>query len=247
MTRTFVWSHKIYLTPVFCCSLYYNLLGELLNCCTFHLQRNSSSRQKMARLVALFRTGSEIRDCFLYTKQCSNIMLDTQGCQTRFFFILEPELPDFWSLEFLHIAPHRYFRHVVFNDICYSPVKQNENKVAQIKDTVRDHFNGDFALTPICNAKLVQNERHIFMVPHYRCTLYLNGHLASCISKEICQGQRFRRHFLKNILLSNTFRDCFPLYSHWDTSQIDNMELMTIPYMVDIVAVWPEQRLDNAW
>ncbi|KAH9525483.1 hypothetical protein Btru_001523 [Bulinus truncatus] len=87
-----------------------------------------------------------------------------------------------------------------------------------------------------------------FVLPIFRCTVLLDAHVASCISSECARSRAFRRHLWQFLMRKDAFRNCVPEYEQWTQEERDAWDnYLTVPYMIDLVAVWPKQKLDYAW
>lgn len=224
----------------------------------------------MPLFLVLCRTYDSIKNFYIYTKQCSEMALDLRGGQTKLYFAFNHTLPDFWQLggaQGYYISagpisrstpnakPHIKVNHVVFQreieQLEETQLLKGEPKQERL--LAKENFNRRYSVPDMEQYAQGDNqqsevfEQHIFIVPKSRCTFYVNGHLASCLALMVHKSQKFRRHFIKNIAHFNAFHDCLPDYATWDMNLLEDVEFFAVPYMIDIVAVWPLQRLDYAW
>ncbi|KAK7483425.1 hypothetical protein BaRGS_00025365 [Batillaria attramentaria] len=159
-----------------------------------------------------------------------------------------------------HLRPHRKISHVVFHSNNSAITDGGESDFAPQTDystvdvDIEQHFNCKYVVSDIPQAThasqlsaLPVPEWQLFIVPHFACTLLVNGHLASCLAKCIYKHRRFRLKFCKRLLRARAFMDCVPRLLSWGASQFEKLDLLAVPYMIDIVAVWPEQKLDYKW
>ena len=87
-----------------------------------------------------------------------------------------------------------------------------------------------------------------FVLPTFRCTLLLDAHVASCVQCEYSRSKTFRRHLMRFLCRGEAFRNCIPDYEKWSDEDKESWEhFLLVPYLIDIVAVWPKQKIDYAW
>ncbi|RUS86349.1 hypothetical protein EGW08_005867 [Elysia chlorotica] len=87
-----------------------------------------------------------------------------------------------------------------------------------------------------------------FVLPTFRCTLLLDAHVASCVQCEYSRSKTFRRHLMRFLCRGEAFRNCIPDYQKWSDEEKESWEnFLLVPYLIDVVAVWPKQKIDYAW
>ncbi|GFS02312.1 hypothetical protein ElyMa_002861300 [Elysia marginata] len=87
-----------------------------------------------------------------------------------------------------------------------------------------------------------------FVLPTFRCTLLLDAHVASCMQCEYSRSKTFRRRLMRFLCRGDAFRYCIPDYEKWSEEEMESWEnFLLVPYLIDIVAVWPKQKIDYAW
>jgi hypothetical protein len=88
----------------------------------------------------------------------------------------------------------------------------------------------------------------LLLISRLKCTMLVNGHLASCLINTIACSKRFRRHLFNNLIKLGGF--CVPhaMPAHMANRWYERFcDYTTFDWMIDIVSVWPEQRIDYAW
>ena len=91
--------------------------------------------------------------------------------------------------------------------------------------------------------KSVRMEQWIVFRARRKCTLVVNGHLAACLSHTISRSKRFLRRLFRTLMRKNTFQQVDE-YPEWISSHCHEIDF---PWLIDIVSIWPIQRLDYAW
>ena len=87
-----------------------------------------------------------------------------------------------------------------------------------------------------------------FVLPTYRCTLLLDAHVASCVQCEYSRSKTFRRYLMRFLRRGDAFRNCIPDYEKWSDEEKESWDhFLLVPFLIDIVAVWPKQKIDYAW
>ena len=114
----------------------------------------------------------------------------------------------------------------------------DQNGVTQFADTTDNDRNGGSG----------GGQWSVRFVPITKCTLLLNGHLASCVAKSATSSQRFRRRLLKNLIQAGGMEEfSTQSFSVGSEAEVAFDLVMEVTYFIDIVAVWPEQRIDYSW
>ncbi|KAK7087170.1 uncharacterized protein [Littorina saxatilis] len=138
-------------------------------------------------------------------------------------------------------------------------VKMNEKKEREIDFKVGDscwvNDNTTFESFIPTTQTYISHVRHLtpdwqafYFTPSAQCTMLVNGHLAACMMKAVgcTQSQRFRRHLFKNLNRMKKFTKHMQVVYPALTLSQDQSEV-NVTYLIDIVSVWPEQRIDYAW
>jgi len=87
-----------------------------------------------------------------------------------------------------------------------------------------------------------------YVLPAFRSTLVVDAHVSSCISNELAHSQTFRKRFLRFIRRNGGFRSCTSEYEEWTEEEQEMWEhYLKVPYLIDIVTVWPLQKIDYSW
>ena len=164
-----------------------------------------------------------------------------------------------WVRDLREARPHRGTSDIVFlNDpeslrtsqcVSFQPspprVAREDDKCGTESEDIPDIREGPAPEFP--DREPSRGEWWVRLIPMRKCTMLLNGHLAPCIVRSAASSQRFRRHLLKNLIRIDgmvrfSSQNCS---SSWTDMQCD-MD-MEVTYFIDVVAVWPEQRLDYSW
>ena len=223
-------------------------------------------------LMVVIRTPEEIKQCLLCTRQCALVELDSGGHQIEFCLPLERSLPDFWKLDAdssrtvtKHIPlskqtnipqPHRRLRDVVFlQDMVSLQHPTSSSPQLSLCDPSTDDQAA--AKEEMCSKQITQSSD--FSVPQHDCTertgewrvrvqpilecvMLVNAHVAACISICAASSARFRRRLFKR--LRTQF--CGSVDWEWAGCKECDMEV-EVTYLLDVVAVWPQQRIDYTW
>ena len=171
-----------------------------------------------------------------------------------------------WARELSKARPHRRVSDIVFlSDAvlpesleCVSP-QPPPSDVAREDDVTQSTAKGG-SIPYSCSVPQGENPASqipegeqsveqwwVRFIPMTKCTMLLNGHLASCVVRNAASAQNFRRHLLKNLIRADGM---VPFSIESDSSMWADMQCdldMEVTYFIDVVAVWPEQRLDYPW
>ncbi|KAK6968675.1 hypothetical protein BgiMline_028560 [Biomphalaria glabrata] len=218
------------------------------------------------RLFVVFRTFDRIWTCKTYTRELAPFELDMSGGAIKLMFmvdhivsgdngkqlilqhsslfarngILEKDSVSFYC------QPHDSFFPVIIKEC----KKLQEEELPSSQGRVRRFSVPSLEVSVASPNELFEQTSDIiyFVLPICRCTVLLDAHVASCISRECSRSKTFRWRLWKYLMKHNGFRDCVHEYEQWTQEERDAWDnYMTVPYMIDVVAVWPKQKLDYAW
>ncbi|GFN99412.1 hypothetical protein PoB_002591800 [Plakobranchus ocellatus] len=231
----------------------------------------------MPCIFVTFRTFDRIWTCKTLTRQLAPFEMDMSGGPIKFLFTVDHiralEGPDSSTTIYksnTHI-PSSCVQNATEQEnmfYCLSHERLRPSIVYQDKDEYnlssgqgvsRDLVrkfslpNVDIDVKPqvqktVAVGKDGHNATIYFVLPTYRCTLLLDAHVASCMQCEYSRSKTFRRRFMRFLLRNNAFRNCIPDYEKWSQKEREYWEhYLLVPYLIDIVAVWPKQKIDYAW
>lgn len=220
----------------------------------------------------MFRTFDRIWGCKTFTRELAPFEMDMSGGPIKLMFMVDQITAASNGKEMFVVDSHLIDQNKTkpvdpVSFYChaherFSPVivKQCKQELAAISPTsgVKKGLMRRFSVPSLelnMRRKLepvhgdCQSEDVIyFVLPQFRCTILMDAHLASCVHSEYSRSLVFRRHFMHYIWRNNGFRNCIPDYEKWTQEERDAWEnYLSVPYMIDLVAVWPKQKLDYAW
>lgn len=220
------------------------------------------------RLFVVFRTFDRIWSCKTYTRELAPFEMDMSKGPIKLMFMVDLIVADPDGHEFalqhsnflakisdfsrdsisFYCLPHRSFfpkivTHRVKDQDVVAPVNGNRNRLRRFSvPSLELDVPSPFNVSEGCSDVIY------FVLPMYRCTVLLDAHLASCISSEYSRSRVFRRHFWHFLKNQKGFRNCIPDYEAWTQEERDAWDMyLTVPFMIDLVAVWPKQKIDYAW
>uniref|UniRef100_A0A0B7BEQ4 Uncharacterized protein n=1 Tax=Arion vulgaris TaxID=1028688 RepID=A0A0B7BEQ4_9EUPU len=223
----------------------------------------------MPRLFVVFRTFDRIWACKTYTRELAPFEMDMSRGPIKLMFMVE-QISAESNSENLLVLDANFMSHnsILSSDTasfyCHAhenfvPVflKQNKQKPIPISPTVGTKKglvrrfsvpNLELDIEGSVSGQSQSRDVIYFVLPMFRSTILVDAHLASCINSEYSKSRVFRRHFWHYICKNNGFRNCVPDYEKWTQEERNTWEnYLSVPYMIDLVAVWPKQKIDYAW
>ncbi|XP_071110866.1 uncharacterized protein [Haliotis cracherodii] len=212
----------------------------------------------MPRIFINFRSCNGIYDCMLYSRELAPVQLDEGGLFVQLLFltdILDINLNDltFCSKEsdsnVRKTDSGSHERYAANQGIFGNPENDSqtfcENIVSRTSMLQQSHVSSPSFLDKLDRDFPEDQSLTIGVVPATKCVVIMDAHLASCAACEVHRSRRFRRRFLKFLARTYGFKACN--YERIDFSDLICDQFLTVPYMVDVVAVWPNQRIDYPW
>ncbi|CAG5133183.1 unnamed protein product [Candidula unifasciata] len=224
----------------------------------------------MPRLFVVFRTFDRIWACKTFTRELAPFEMDISEGPIKFMFMVDQITAASNGKEMFVVDSHLIGQNNIkpvdpVSFYChahkkFSPVivRQCKQELATLSPTtgVRKGLMRRFSVPSLeldLNMKSAPDQCSsqdvvYFVLPKFRCTILMDAHLASCVYSEYSRSKVFRRHFMHYIWRNNGFRNCVPDYEKWTQEERDAWEnYLSVPYMIDLVAVWPKQKIDYAW
>ena len=224
----------------------------------------------MPRLFVIFRSFDRIWTCKTYTREIAPFEFDESTGPVKLLFTVDPitlksgddhhqyeiypqgHISCFSRLDRdLYCTPHNNFKPCILN------VKQDEPKCAQTSQcstysNVTDRrLLRRYSFSEPVNLDIEDSELEdvmYYVLPVFKCTLVVDAHLSCCLSHELTRSRSFRKRFLRNIRRSGGFRCCMEDYQRWTEEEQDMWDnYLKVPYMIDVVTVWPQQKIDYPW
>lgn len=224
----------------------------------------------MSRLFVVFRTYDRIWDCQTYTRELAPFEMDVSKGPIKLMFLVDqitavPDSKEMFVLDsnllrrnsvslvdtvsFYCQAHERFFPVILKQTKQETPVVSPTNGAK--KGLVRRFSVPSLELDMEAKSLASQFEPQdviYFVLPAFRCTIVMDAHVASCVNCEYSRSRTFRRHFWHYINRNGGFRNCVPDYEKWTQEERDAWDnYLSVPYMIDVVAVWPKQKIDYAW
>ena len=215
----------------------------------------------MPRLFIVFRTYDTIWSCKTYTKEIAPFEFDKSNGDVKLMFTIDPisfDIPYIQALpksdKDIYCYPNKNFKPCILNKnktphqpLCSTKILDNVNlrrySLPLQPLSVRKRL-------PQCSVKeySVKEENVFFVLPRYKCTIVLDAHLSSALSHELAESRRFRKRFLRYVKNNSGFRDCLSDYEQWTESEKTMWDnYLSVPFMIDVVTVWPLQKIDYPW
>ncbi|XP_005102475.1 uncharacterized protein LOC101850969 [Aplysia californica] len=226
----------------------------------------------MPRLFVVFRTYDRIWTCRTFTRELASFELDMSSGAVKLMFTVDPirvqgsedrqyELypldpcsvgaKQTEAISTMYCLPHRNFSPKVLRlsqkqVCCVAPPPPPS---AAGKGLMRRFsLPAPPPLTPTGPAPEKQQDVMYYVLPNYKCTFLCDAHVASCVSSELARSRTFRRRFLRFVRSKGGFRNCIPDYEQWTEEEREMWDnYLCVPYMIDVVAVWPQQKIDFPW
>lgn len=207
----------------------------------------------MPRLFIVFRTFDRIWSCKTYTKEVSPFEFDKSSGDVKLVFSVDPisfkdsHFQCFYKYAEGYCNPHRHFKpHVlqkekVYESVCCSSSFSNNIRRYSLPIAESD-------LTNKYSSDIKRDKNVFYVLPKFKCTILLDAHMSSAISQELVRSRAFRKRFLRYVKSHSGFRDCLSDYEKWTEEEKQMWDnYLSVPFMIDIVAVWPEQKIDFPW
>lgn len=221
------------------------------------------------RLFVVFRTFDRIWTCKTYTRELARFEMDVSAGEIKLMFMVDHILTDSqekdlyiqnthlttWGGSSLHETLSFYCRahenfHPKIVRKCDKKVEDISLDVEAQRARVRRFSVPSLELNIMSPSEAPKNSEEViyFVLPMYRCTIVLDAHVASSVSNECSRSPVFRKHFWQYLKNRKGFRNCVPEYECWTYEERNAWDnYLTVPYMIDLVAVWPKQKIDYSW
>ncbi|XP_046554567.1 uncharacterized protein LOC124263882 [Haliotis rubra] len=213
----------------------------------------------MPRIFINFRSCNGIYDCMLYSRELAPVQLDEGRLFVQLLFLTDVFDINLNNLTFCSKESDSNVTKTVQesdNGTCtqnkglFGNPENNsptfcENVVSRTSMLQQSHVSSPSFFDKLDTDSMEDQSLTIGVVPATKCVVLMDAHLASCAACEIHRSRRFRRRFLKFLARTCGFKACD--YENVDYSDLVCDRFLTVPYMVDVVSVWPKQRIDYPW
>lgn len=224
----------------------------------------------MTHMFIVFRTYDRIWTCRTYTKQLSPFEFDATNGNVKLMFTIDPIGID--DNQYVLFPQRQYFHTIKSNEKHYcQPHKDFKPRILKRRTNKNQCGCNEFEQpTHIYEPNLYRNNLQrryslpvpkitkqttppddnilIYVLPTFRSTLIVDAHVSSCISNELVHSKKFRKRFLQYIRKNGGFRSCISEYEEWTEEEQDMWEnYLKVPYLVDVVTLWPFQKIDYSW
>lgn len=231
----------------------------------------------MPRVFVIFRTFDRIWSCKTLTRELAPFEMDMSGGPIKFVFTVDHITPltslaapsycvfentsqnDSKAPDSFYCDPHERLAPCVVRQSDTECDFVSPKQQVSTRGLVRRYSMPNTALeVPIHSPEeghktLAIGENGLntmiyFVLPTFRCTLLLDAHVASCVQCEYSRSKTFRRHLMRFLRKGDGFRNCIPDYEKWSEEEKESWEnFLLVPYLIDVVVVWPKQKIDYAW